>query len=192
MPALLDHLTVLLHLYSKRQQVSQQLNHGMQMVTIGKISSWDLGPANSTCLTAACTDMAELLRCTRKRLVEHQHRAEDTFAFSLLQLCCCCCCCGPECTKPIVHPLIATVFHTKHASIHAGYGGLQVQMLFTTQGHYQHASDLEEEANLLFVRHYNAAPDQQLSKEQRQQDLTPTGLVTVSAPWQFWDSHAPV
>ena len=65
-------------------------------------------------------------------------------------------------------------------------------MLFTTQGHYQHASDLEEEANLLFVRHYNAAPDQQLSKEQRQQDLTPTGLVTVSAPWQFWDSHAPV
>ncbi len=29
-------LQMLLHLYSKREQVSQQLNRGMQMVTIGQ------------------------------------------------------------------------------------------------------------------------------------------------------------
>ncbi len=45
-------------------------------------------------------------------------------------------------------------------------------MLFTTRVLYQHAPDLEQEANLLFVRYYIAAPDQQLSKEQREQDLT--------------------
>ncbi len=57
---------MLLHLYSKHQQVSQQLNHGMQMV------------ANST---AACTGMAEPLHCTRKtgkRLVKHHHSAGDS------------------------------------------------------------------------------------------------------------------
>jgi len=56
---------MLLHLYSKRQ-VSQQLNHGTQTVTIGKISSCALGPANSSCSTAACTGMAEPLHCKRK------------------------------------------------------------------------------------------------------------------------------
>ena len=63
------------------QQVSQQLNHGMQMVTIGKISSCVLGLANSRCSIAACTGMAKPLHCTcktGKRLVKHQHRAEDS------------------------------------------------------------------------------------------------------------------
>ncbi len=38
-------------------------------------------------------------------------------------------------------------------------------MLFTTRVLYQHAPDLEQEANLLFVRYYIAAPDQQLSRK---------------------------
>ncbi len=62
------------------------MNHGMQMVSIGKISSFVLGPANSRCSTAACTDMAELLHCTRKtrkRFVKHQHSAEGTSVFRL-------------------------------------------------------------------------------------------------------------
>ncbi len=50
-------------------------------------------------------------------------------------------------------------------------------MLFTTRVRYQHAPDLEEEANLLFVRYYIAVPDQQLSKEQREQHLTLRHLV---------------
>ncbi len=41
-------------------------------------------------------------------------------------------------------------------------GGLQVQLLFTTRVCYQPAPDLQE-AHLLFVRYYIAAPDQQLS-----------------------------
>ncbi len=44
-------------------------------------------------------------------------------------------------------------------------------MLFTTRVCYQHAPDLQEEAHLMFMRYY-IAPDQQLSKEQREQDLT--------------------
>ena len=46
-------------------------------------------------------------------------------------------------------------------SIHADYGGLQVQVLFTTRVRYQHAPDLDEEAYLLFVRSYIAAHEQQ-------------------------------
>jgi len=72
---------MLLRLYSKHQQVSQQLNHGTQMVTISKINSCALGPANSRCSTAACTGMAEPLHCTRKtgkRLVKHQDSPEDS------------------------------------------------------------------------------------------------------------------
>ncbi len=56
-------------------------------------------------------------------------------------------------------------------------------MLFTTRVRYQHAPDLEEEANLLFVRYYIAVPDQQLSKEQREQHLTLRHLV--------WEQSAP-
>ncbi len=37
-------------------------------------------------------------------------------------------------------------------------------MLFATRVRYQHAPELEEEANMLFVRSHTAAPDQQLSK----------------------------
>ncbi len=56
--------------------------------------------------------------------------------------------------------MIGTVFYTKNVSTHADYGGLQVQVLFTTRVRYQHAHDLEEEANLLFVRYYIAAHEQ--------------------------------
>ena len=56
-------------------------------------------------------------------------------------------------------------------------------MLFSTRVRYQHALDIEEEVSLLFVRYYNAAPDQQLSKEQREQDLTLRHLV--------WEESAP-
>ena len=56
-------------------------------------------------------------------------------------------------------------------------------MLFITRVRYQHAPDLEEEASPLFVRYYTAAPDQQLSEEQREQNLTLCRLVQEeSAP----------
>ena len=72
---------MLLHLYSKHQQVSLQLNHGTQMVTNNKIISCVLGPANSRCSTAACTGIAEPLRgtcMTDKRFMKHQRSAEHS------------------------------------------------------------------------------------------------------------------
>jgi len=56
-------------------------------------------------------------------------------------------------------------------------------MLFTTRVLYQHAPDLEQEANLLFVRYNIAAPDQQLSKEQSEQHSTLCHLL--------WEQSAP-
>ena len=79
-------LTMLLHLYSKCKQVSQQSSHGVQMVTTGKISPCVTGPANSRCSVAACTGVAEPLHCTQtgKLLVKHQHSAEDSHEFRLI------------------------------------------------------------------------------------------------------------
>ena len=66
-------------------------------------------------------------------------------------------------------------------------------MLFPIRVRYQHAPDLEEEANVLFVRCYIAAPDQQLSTEQREQDLTLCHLVwEESAPCSSFRTPMPV
>ena len=53
---------------------------------------------------------------------------------------------------------------------------------FQTRVHYQHARDVEQEASLLFIHYYIAAPDQQLSKEQREQDPASRRLVWEQSP----------